>query len=578
MMKYIQIIFIFSLYFFKWNCLPLEAQNQSATDSLRNVINNTKDSSAKMSALIQLSFKLNTTDAAQARQYAHHALNLALQSGENKVLIKIYLNLSLLYYYQSDLKNAIEYALEAKNLAEKSNSENELAVALSDLGRAYYDLGEKKKCSEYYFSSLKIFENLKDKVGQSKALTSIGILFYDQNDFDKAIEYNSKALTIDKEINDQEGIAANLNNLANVMFGKKDFINALKYFKEAYQISEKQNNIPYKASFSLNIGKTYLKLKEYDQALTYCSEALKIFESTGNNYSIAIARIRIGEINLEMKKYDQALDQAHKALTLSQQNSLREIIYQSSKLLHHIYIAKNDTSSAFRYIYLENQYKDTLALSEREKTLASLELQYHFEKKEQEELVMRQKRTLFAAVIFAIMALVIIIILLILNQLRLKTKKSKLEKEGLEKELEFKKKEITLNVMSLMKKNEMLSEISDKIVQIKDEAIHPETRDALQRVGKEILKSSDDDTLKEFSLRFKEVHKEFYDALLHRFPDLTPGELKLCAFLKLNMTTKEICELTGQRLNSLETARYRLRLKLGISNSEVNLVSFLSQF
>jgi len=73
------------------------------------------------------------------------------------------------------------------------------------------------------------------------------------------------------------------------------------------------------------------------------------------------------------------------------------------------------------------------------------------------------------------------------------------------------------------------------------------------------------------------VHKDFYDALLRRFPELTPSELKLCAFLKLNMTTKEISELTGQRLNTLENARYRLRQKLGITNSEANLVTFLAQ-
>ncbi|MBK7030723.1 MAG: hypothetical protein IPH45_16615 [Bacteroidales bacterium] len=73
------------------------------------------------------------------------------------------------------------------------------------------------------------------------------------------------------------------------------------------------------------------------------------------------------------------------------------------------------------------------------------------------------------------------------------------------------------------------------------------------------------------------MHKDFYDALIKKYPELTPSELKLCAFLKLNMTTKEISELTGQRLNTLENAWYRLRQKLGISNSEVNLVTFLAQ-
>jgi len=48
-------------------------------------------------------------------------------------------------------------------------------------------------------------------------------------------------------------------------------------------------------------------------------------------------------------------------------------------------------------------------------------------------------------------------------------------------------------------------------------------------------------------------------------------------FLRLNMSTKKISELTGQSLNALETARYRLRKKPGISNSQINLITFLSQ-
>ena len=60
------------------------------------------------------------------------------------------------------------------------------------------------------------------------------------------------------------------------------------------------------------------------------------------------------------------------------------------------------------------------------------------------------------------------------------------------------------------------------------------------------------------------------------FPDLSPSEQRLCAFLRLNMSTKEISELTGQRISSLETARYRLRKKLGITNSHINLITFLN--
>ena len=78
-------------------------------------------------------------------------------------------------------------------------------------------------------------------------------------------------------------------------------------------------------------------------------------------------------------------------------------------------------------------------------------------------------------------------------------------------------------------------------------------------------------------MRFKEINAGFYDKLLNQYPDLTQSELKLCAYLRLNMSSKEISDLTGQRTETLEKARYRLRKKFELTNSEVNLVSFLSQ-
>jgi DNA-binding CsgD family transcriptional regulator len=178
---------------------------------------------------------------------------------------------------------------------------------------------------------------------------------------------------------------------------------------------------------------------------------------------------------------------------------------------------------------------------------------------------------------FVVMALVIAIILLISNQLRLKAKKNRLEKKTLEQELDFKKKELILNVLSLMKQNEMFADISRKILQYEGQVQNPETLEILNTIGSKVRKSNEKQGLKEFSLRFKEIHKDFYDTLLSKFPNLTPNELRLCAFLKLNMTSKEISELTGQQLNTLEHARYILRQKLNISNSDVNLITFLAQ-
>ena len=84
-----------------------------------------------------------------------------------------------------------------------------------------------------------------------------------------------------------------------------------------------------------------------------------------------------------------------------------------------------------------------------------------------------------------------------------------------------------------------------------------------------------DKSWKEFETHFSQVHSDFYQKLHEKFPDITLNERKLCAFLRLNMTTKDIASITHQSVHSINVARTRLRRKMNLANSEENLVSFL---
>ncbi len=545
-------------------------------DSLRNELSKSKSKEQKIEILLALT-EVDHSTLNESLNYAKQAYELSVQADNEKGKLRALSVESLIYYALSDVKNAMETALEAKGLAEKLNMQKELSILLDGLGLCYYDLGDKKKCAEFYFSSLKISEQLNRKSQISRTLSRIGVLYMDQKDYVNALDYFTRSLAITRELKDDEGVATNLNNLASVYNHKEEYDKSLYYLKEALVITKKIGNRNLEGSHYLNIGKVYYKMKKYNDAMRYYTQALGIFNKTGNHTKFAFCNLRIGEADIESKNYSPASENIIKALKIGKDNGLKDVIYQSYQLLHRLYLAKKDTNVAYNYSVLENQWKDSLALGEKEQNLTKMELQYHFDKKEQLDRAEQKRRSIFNLAIIISLSLGIIIILLILNQLRLRAKKSRLEKIGLEKELDFKKKELTLNVLSLMKKNEMLSDISKKIVSFEEAATHDETRSTLRSVRKELMKSTEEETLKEFSLRFKEVHKEFYDKLLQQFPDLTPSEIKLCAFLRLNMTSKEISELTGQRLNTLENARYRLRQKLGITNSETNLVSFLAQ-
>jgi len=210
--------------------------------------------------------------------------------------------------------------------------------------------------------------------------------------------------------------------------------------------------------------------------------------------------------------------------------------------------------------------------------MSNFELQYEFDLIQQEKKLAQQRKDYIVVIIIIFFIAVIIVGILILARQREKARNILLEKEKLTTELEFKNKEFASSVLFLMKKNELLSKISEKLVWIEEKAQNFEIKQAIHFIGKELKKSSEQDLMEEFEIRFKEVHSDFYENLTAHFPDLTANDIRLCAFLKLNMSSKEISEITGQRVATLEAARSRIRKKLGITKTPVDLVTFLSRY
>jgi DNA-binding CsgD family transcriptional regulator len=144
----------------------------------------------------------------------------------------------------------------------------------------------------------------------------------------------------------------------------------------------------------------------------------------------------------------------------------------------------------------------------------------------------------------------------------------------LDEVVEFKNREITANVVSLIKKNELLTNISKDLLEIEKKAVLDETKSAIHEIGKKIIKTRDVEIWKDFDVRFRQVHSQFYNQLISLFPDLTPSEQRLCALLRMNLNTKEISELMGLHPRSIDNARFKLRKKLNLTPKQ-NLVSFL---
>lgn len=164
------------------------------------------------------------------------------------------------------------------------------------------------------------------------------------------------------------------------------------------------------------------------------------------------------------------------------------------------------------------------------------------------------------------------------HQLMAEQKIVRLQNQHLQKELEIKSKEIANNAMVIIRRNETLTEIKGEFEKQKEILGSRFPNKNYEKIIKLIDKNlSSEEEWKVFEDNFDQAHNNFFKRLKKKFPTLTPGDLRLCAYLHLNLTSKEIAPLLNISIRGVEIHRYRLRKKLGLSNEE-NLVEFVMQF
>ncbi len=150
-----------------------------------------------------------------------------------------------------------------------------------------------------------------------------------------------------------------------------------------------------------------------------------------------------------------------------------------------------------------------------------------------------------------------------------------LRNEKLEAEISFKNSEMASSAMHLVKKGELLSKIKSELTQVMKGLDNPQAITDLKKMTKTL--HEDDNMDKEwenFAKHFDKVHSNFVVDLKEKHPAITPNELKLSAYLRMNLSTKEIAQLMNISVRGVEISRYRLRKKLGIA-SEINLFDYL---
>ena len=341
---------------------------------------------------------------------------------------------------------------------------------------------------------------------------NIGSYFL-RSDREKASQYFAKLQTID--FDSPRMLAALYINMGAFYGAKEDFSKALFYFRGAQKIAEENNNLGMLSAIYRNISLLFEELNKLDSALFYAKKHTQIVQ-TIRSHTVAI-EIHQKLITSTLEVHENELIIAKQQITLKNRQVAIIVIVSGSIIL-----------LILLFLLFINQQKRR-KISENRELATKLE----YEKKVQQY----EKR------------------------------QRKLEKEKQEEILDAKTREITSYSLLVSNKNNILKQIMETNAQIFD---NKENAAEIAKKTNEIIHSNlnVDEEWDTFKMHFEKVHQHFFEKLKQSCSDLTEENLKMCAYFKIGMTTKQIAQLLHVDPHSVIISRYRLKKKLQLPDGE----------
>lgn len=486
-------------------------------------------------------------------------------------------------FLKGDILKALEYSDKALDLAKESGNKRFIASSYLSRGTIFLQTGQYDKALETYFDGLKIAEEIKDLKHVSRIQNNIGVIYDFLQKYDKALESYLKTLEVYNsmpqamQLKERSKLSSYYNNIGSVYLTRNDLATSETYFLKALDIATVDDDKVMQGVIYNNMGKLYRFRKNFPKAYEYLNKSLEVRLLLNNKSEITKSYFFLMELNLEDGNTEKALELAKIAYDLATEMGSVEWIKWITKTMFTIYGQMGRCEDA---LWAFQQYKimsDSLVNEQTITRIAQTQMQFEYEKVEEARMAKQQRTRLIYVIFISIFALSTIIIGLLYVIAKNRGEKSQLEKENLEMDLETKNKELITNVMYLVKKSELMNDVSSRLMELKSR-LKKENIEPVQKIIFDLHTGADQGVWKEFELRFQQVHKDFYKNLKEKFPNLTPGEVKLCAFLRLNMTSKEISAISHQSVKSIEVLRTRIRKKLNLTNTDTNLISFLADY
>ncbi|MFO8234116.1 MAG: tetratricopeptide repeat protein [Bacteroidales bacterium] len=519
----------------------------------------------------------NLAELDKTLNYLHQAKQLSEKKDNPLMDIEIHNKIGTIYRMQGHYSKALKRHETAMKIAKDINNDEKKYETNYYIGLVRRNEGQNGKEFERYYESLQWFEKNDKKQKMARVLNSMGNGYRVLKQNDLALEYYDRSLRLYEKLNDSIQISKVLNNKGLSLMNKGKYNEALECYYKGLKIDKRNMQILMMSRKLNNIGYVYIKLSNYNEALKYLNKALAIKKMMNSESDIAFTHYRMGICYSHLREYDVALNYMQQAYQESQELSNISLIHSTANQLSSLYYQKENYQEAFNYRRIAEKYKDStfnprniMRVGAAEaKNYKDTQIQNLHEKRE------KTQKNFFWAIVVVSIGLGGLAIFTVKQKQIIRTQKRQIgEKQQLKQALDNKKSEIHSKNLQLLSKGQMIKKLSKQLNEFKS-SLHTPQKAEIQNFINELNTGTDEKLYEEIELIKGEDGDDFFRKLGELSPKLTPNERKLCALLKLNLSTKEISKITRQSPQSIRVARSRVRKKLNISN-KTNLTNFLT--
>lgn len=450
-----------------------------------------------------------------------------------------------------------------------------VAVAEWKLAKLSYKKVRYDKSLQYALNSLEYFERAGDGKKILDLQNLLGAIYFMCRDKETSDMYVQKSLAGAQRLRDTVSMAIAFNNMA--------MYNSATDTTLSQHCLAEAERLAYLTSDTLHICKILQggcaismqegdlrKAREYiERSYPYISDS--DIELSGDYY------YNLGSIAFLENRTDDAIANLEKAVSFYSRGEFDTQLQYCYMLMNEAFRNAGNIPEAYRALSEYYRIDSTLGKENMFVDLLRYKNDLMIEEEQKAAIKSRSTQLLLSSILVSSLLVILLIVYTLMRRKNESLMRQKLINEKQEQELASKNEIIELKKLKQYQIQCLTEEVSEKLSALGREVKDDKIRRKLMQISNEIC-DAHDSGLKEMGVYMPEMNKEMFSRLLKDFPNLTVNERRLACFLSMNMTTKEIAALTRKNIQSINTARSRLRAKLGLSGSEMSVQEFLSKY